>query len=199
MHRFDSRRARVAVAALFAAAGAQAQEVHKCTINGQVHYQALPCPSGDVVLPSAPMPSEQEQRQARTDLSRQRNQAASGRIYRPVYVPPPPPPPPPPPQVMAGSTTTTTITIPEPGRGPVVVRQTTSAPSPQPVSPPNPNQKPLSNCEKLNRDNVELQDRRDQLRAPGELATRRDLLQKAEADLAHVQEMARASTCKLAR
>jgi hypothetical protein len=196
MHRFDSRKTRVAVAALFAAAGVQAQDVHKCTINGQVHYQALPCPSGDVVLPSAPMPSEQEQRQAKTDLSRQRNQAASGRIYRPVYVPPPPAPPPAPPQVMAGSTTTT-ITIPEPGHGPVVVRQTTSAPSPQPLGPPN--QKPLSNCEKLNRDNVELQDRRDQLRAPGELATRRDLLQKAEADLAHVQEMARASTCKLAR
>ena len=197
MHRFDSRKARVAVAALFAAAGVQAQEVHKCTINGQVHYQALPCPSGDVVLPSAPMPSEQEQRQAKTDLSRQRNQAASGRIYRPVYVPPPPSPPPPPPQVIAGSTTTTTITIPEPGRGPVVVHQTTSTPS-RTVYPAI-NQKPLNNCEKLNRDSDELRDRRDQLQAPGELSTRKEMLQKAEADLAHVQDMARASNCRLTR
>ena len=195
MHRFDSRKACAAVAALFAAAGAQAQEVHKCTINGQVHYQALPCPSGDVVLPSAPMPSEQEQRQATTDLSRQRNQAATGRLYRPVYVPPPPPPPPLP-QVMAGSTTTTTITIPEPGHGPVVVHQTTTTPPPpRPAGPP---PKPLNNCEKLNRDYGELRDRRDQLRAPGELATRKELLQKAEADLAHVQEMAKASVCRLA-
>ena len=196
MHRFDSRRARVAVAALFAAACAQAQEVHKCTISGQVLYQALPCPSGDVVLPSVPTPSEQERRQASNDLSRQRSQAASGRIMRPVYASPPPPAPPLPQPVSAGTTTTTTITIPAAGHGPVVVRQTTSTPS----RPPNPVwQKPLNNCEKLNRDSVDLQDRRDQLRAPGELGTRQELLQKAEADLAHVQEMAKASSCRLTR
>ena len=83
----------VALAALFAAVAAQAQEVHKCTVNGAVTYQSTPCPAGDVVLPSVATPSDQEMRQARVDQNRQRYQAATGQYQRPIVVPPPPPPP----------------------------------------------------------------------------------------------------------
>ncbi|HEY8975719.1 MAG TPA: DUF4124 domain-containing protein, partial [Burkholderiaceae bacterium] len=52
------------LAALFATVAVHAQEVHKCTVNGTVTYQARPCATGDVVLPPAPMPSDQDTRQA---------------------------------------------------------------------------------------------------------------------------------------
>ena len=54
MNRRDSRDACVLLAALWAAVATQAQEVHKCTVNGQVSYQAKPCAPGDVVLSTAP-------------------------------------------------------------------------------------------------------------------------------------------------
>jgi len=196
MNRRDTRVAGAALALLCAAAGAHAQDVHKCSVNGQVVYQAQACPANDVVLQAAPTPSEQETRQAQNELWRQRMQAASGRIARPVYVPPPAPPPPPPPRMVMPSTTTTTVIMEPAGGGRVIIHQTTRTPA-QVVYPSD--QKPLNNCEKLNRDNGELLDRREQLRAPGELATRGELLRKAETDLAHVQDMAKASNCKLAR
>jgi len=182
----DTRTTGVMLAALFAAAAAQAQEVHKCTVNGAVTYQSTPCPAGDVVLPTAPTPSEQEQRQARADQNRQHWEAATGRIYRQTIVAPPPPPP-------TGSTTTTTIVV-LPGSGGnngYVIRQTTrnaSTPS-----------RPLSNCEKLNRDNNDAVDKRDQLRAPSELASHAEMLQKAESEVTRLQQLAMASNCKLSR
>ena len=181
----ETRAIGVMLAAPFGAAAAQAQDVHKCTINGAVSYQSTPCPSGDVVLQAPPTPSEQEQRQARSDQYRQQFQAATGRIFRPVPVPPPPPP------VVAGATTTTTIIV---SQGPkrVIIRQTrTGAPTPPP--------KPLTNCEKLNQDNDEAQDRRVQLRAPSELASHDELLRKAEADVTRIAQLATASNCHLKR
>ena len=191
MYGRESRAIGAMLAALFGAASAQAQDVHKCTINGAVSYQSTPCPSGDVVLQTPPTPSDQEQRQARSDLSRQRVQAATGWIMRPTVVPPPPPPPPPP---SPGTTTTTTIIVlPEnAAKRTVIIRQTRNA---VPAPPP----KPLNNCEKLNRDNDEAQDRRTQLRAPSELASHDDLLKKAEADVARVAQLATASNCHLKR
>src|ERR1700756_4824698 len=103
----EARAAGAALAVLLGAAAAQAQDVHKCTVNGAVNYQSTPCPSGDVVLQAPPTPSDQETRQARSDLSRQRVQAATGWIMRPAYVPPPPPPPPAP-----APSTTPTIFVP---------------------------------------------------------------------------------------
>jgi hypothetical protein len=190
MNRSDSRAACVVLASLWTGIGAQAQNIHKCMVNGQVSYQSTPCPASDVVLQAAPTPSEQESRQARVDLSRQRFQAATGTIARPIYVSPPPPPPPPP---NSPVTTTTVIVMPSAGRGTVIVRQTTRG------TTSSASQKPLTNCEKLNRDNNEAQDRREQLRAPGELASRREMLQKAEADVMHIQQMSAASNCRLAR
>ena len=175
----ESRAIGVALAALFGAVAAQAQDVHKCTINGAVSYQATPCPSGDVVLQAPPTPSEQETRQARSDLNRQRFQASTGWIMHPVTVPPPPPP--------AVTTTTTTTIITKRG---VIIRQTRSGP---PAPPP----KPLTNCEKLNQDNEEAQSRREQLRTPSELASHAELLQKAESDVSRIAQLATASNCNL--
>jgi hypothetical protein len=188
MNRTDSRAACVALASLWTVIAAQAQNVHKCSVNGQVSYQSMPCPASDVVLQAAPAPSEQESRQARIDLSRQRFQAATGTITRPVYASPPPPPPP-----IPAVTTTTVIVLPSAGRGAVIIRQTSHG------STSSAYEKPLTNCEKLNRDNNEAQDRREQLRAPGELASRQEMLQKAEADVTHIQQMSAASNCRLTR
>ena len=174
----------VALAALFAAVAAQAQEVHKCTVNGKVSYQSTPCPTGDVVLPTAPTPSDQELRQARVDQNRQRYQAATGQYLRPVIVPPPPPPP-------STSTTTTTIFVLPGAAGlrSMVIRQTTHG-----TPPPS---KPLTNCEKLNRDNLDAVDRRDQLKAPSELASHAELLAKAEGEVMRISQLAMASNCQL--
>jgi hypothetical protein len=176
----------VALAALFAAVAAQAQEVHKCTINGAVTYQAKPCPSGDVVLPTAPTPSEQELRQAQVDQNRQHYQAATGRYLRPVIVPPPPPPP------SNTSTTTTIFVLPgSDGQRSMVIRQTTrGTPAPS---------KPLTNCEKLNRDNLEAVDRRDQLKTPSEVASHAEMLAKAEGEVSRISQLAMASNCQLKR
>jgi hypothetical protein len=62
---------------------------------------------------------------------------------------------------------------------------------------PTPPARALNNCEKLNRDNAEATDRRDQLRGPSELTTRDELLRKAETDIARAQQLAAASNCKL--
>lgn len=177
----DPRAIGLALAALFAATAAQAQEVHKCNINGAVTYQSTPCPAADVVLPTAPAPSEQELRQARVDQSRQRWQAATGVILRPTYVPPPPPP--------SGDTTTTIVVLPSAGHNGMVIRQTTRGYAPA--------ARPLSNCEKLNRDSTDAIDRRDQLRAPSELASHAELLQKAESEVLRLQQLAMASNCRL--
>ena len=185
MNARESRAIGLALAALSVAVAAQAQDVHKCTINGAVTYQAKPCPSGDVVLQPPPTPSDQELRQARSDQSRQRFQARTGWIMRPTYVPPPPPPPPP-----AQTTTTTIIVLPTTTQRGVIIRQTRSGPPPPPP-------KPLNNCEKLNQDNEEAQSRREQLRAPSELASHAALLQKAEADVARIAQLATASNCNL--
>ena len=182
----ESRAIGVALAALFGAAAAQAQDVHKCTINGAVTYQAKPCPSGDVVLQAPPTPSDQEVREARSDQSRQRFQAQTGWIMRPTHVPPPPPPPPP------STTTTTIIVLPTATQRGVIIRQTHSGPPPPPP-------KPLNNCEKLNQDNEDAQSRREQLRAPSELASHAELLQKAESDVTRIARLATASNCNLGR
>ncbi len=186
MNRLDARAACVLLGALCVPVCAHAQDVHKCMANGQASYQSGPCPTSDVVLQSAPTPSDQETRQARGELSRQRFQAATGTLSRPVYAPPPSPSPSP-------VTTTTVVVMPSSGRGAVIIRQTTTG------STSLASQKPLTNCEKLNRDNGEARDRRDQLRAPGELASRQEMLQKAEADVTHIQQMSAASNCRLAR
>ncbi|MBC7663642.1 MAG: hypothetical protein H7276_07570 [Caulobacter sp.] len=181
----DQRAIGLVLAALFAATAAQAQEVHKCNVNGAVTYQSTPCPAADLLLPTAPTPSDQELRQARVDQSRQRWQAATGVLMRPTYVPPPPPPP------SGDSTTTTTIVVlPSAGHNGMVIRQTTHG-----YTPP---AKPLSNCEKLNRDSTDAIDRRDQLRAPSELASHAEMLQKAESEVLRLQQLAMASNCKLA-
>ncbi len=185
----DPRRTGAMLAALLAAVAAQAQDVHKCTVNGAVTYQSTPCPAGDVVLPTAPTPSDQETRQARADQNRQRFEAATGRIYRQTLVPPPPPPPPPP----AVSTTTTIVVLPGAGRNGVIIRQTQTT-----HNPPAP-AKPLNNCEKLNRDSADAVDRRDQLRAPSELASHAEMLQKAESEVTRLQQLATASNCRPAR
>ena len=185
----ESRAIGAVLAALFGASAAQAQDVHKCTVNGAVSYQSTPCPAGDTVLQAPPTPSDQEQRQARSDLSRQRMQAATGWIMRPTPVPPPPPPPPPPSPV----TTTTIIVLPANAtKRTIIIRQARAA---APTPPP----KPLNNCEKLNQDNDEAQDRRAQLLAPSELASHDDLLHKAEADVARIAQLATASNCHLKR
>jgi hypothetical protein len=145
----DPRRTGAMLAALLAAVAAQAQDVHKCTVNGAVTYQSTPCPAGDVVLPTAPTPSDQETRQARADQNRLRFEAATGRIYR---------------------------------------RTTQNPPAPA---------KPLNNCEKLNRDSADAVDRRDQLRAPSELASHAEMLQKAESEVARLQQLATAGNCRL--
>jgi len=174
----------VALAALFAAVAAQAQEVHKCTVNGAVTYQSTPCPAGDVVLPTVATPSDQEMRQARVDQNRQRYQAATGQYLRPIVVPPPPPPP-------SNTTTTTTIVVLPGSTGgrSMIIRQTTHG-TPPPA-------KPLTNCEKLNRDNIDAVDRRDQLKAPSELASHAELLAKAEAEVTRISQLAMASNCPL--
>lgn len=178
----DTRTCGVVLAALFAAVAAQAQEVHKCTVNGAVTYQSKPCPSGDVVLPTTPVPSDQELRQARADQSRQRYQAATGRLMDRTVVAPPPPP------AQPSTTETTIYVLPSRGRA-YVVRQTTRTPAPPPP--------PLSNCEKLNRDNTEAVDKRDQLKAPSELASHAELLQKAENEVTRYRQLAQASNCNL--
>ena len=155
--------------------------MHKCTIDGAVAYQAKPCPSGDVVLQAPAAPSDQEERQARSDLSRQRYQAATGRLMRPAYVPPPPPP--------STTTTTTIIVMPNAGNRTVIIRENRRAPAPP----------PLNNCEKLNRENMDAVDRRNQLRAPSELASHAELLGKAEAEVSRIEQLAAASNCPLRR
>jgi hypothetical protein len=183
-----------ALAALFATVAVHAQEVHKCTVNGAVTYQARPCATGDVVLPAAPTPSEQETRQAQEDLRRQRRQASSGWIYRQNVVPPPPPPPSPPPP----STTTTIIVLPGDSADAIIIRRKhtrrASSTTTSDWTPPPP---PKDNCEKLNRDNVEAVDRVQQLRAPSELASHDALLRKAQDDVARIEQLATASNCRL--
>ena len=189
MNARDRRLSGLVVAGLFAAVAAQAQEVHKCTVNGAVTYQAKPCPSGDVVLPTAPTPTEQDTRQAQADLSRQQWQASTGRIMKRQIVPPPPPPPP----VQSSTTQTTVYVVPSAnGRNGYVIRETTRTP----VAPP---PKPLNNCEKLSRDNAAAVDKRDQLKAPSDLASHAQMLQSAEDEVTRLQQLASASNCKLGR
>lgn len=188
MNRFDARTACALLGSLWTMVGAQAQDVHKCMTSGQATYQAGACPTSDVLLQAAATPSDEETRQARSELSRQRLQAATGTLRRPVYVSPPPPP-----RQAAPVTTTTVVVMPAGGRGAVIIRQTTTGSLSPAFS------RPLTNCEKLNRDNIEASDRRDQLRSPGELASRQEMLQKAEADVVHIQQMSAASNCKLGR
>jgi hypothetical protein len=147
-----------ASAMLLAAAAAHAQDVHKCTVNGAVTYQAQPCPSGDVVLQAPPTPSDQEVNQARGDLQRQRFQAATGWIVPPRIVRPP---------------------------------------RLNPRQPPASPTKAQSNCAKLNQDYVEAQDRRAQLRHPSEVAAHDEMLRKAEADVARIEQLAVAGNCNL--
>lgn len=194
MTRSDRRVA--CLAALFATVAVQAQEVHKCTVNGAVTYQAKPCPAGDVVLPAAPTPSDQETRQAQEDGDRQRRQADSGWIYRRNIVPPPPPPEPPPPPPP----TTTIIVLPGDSADAIIIRRkhakhaSSSTSTTSDWTPPPP---PKNNCEKLNRDNAEAVDRQAQLRPPSELASHDELLKKAEDDIARIRQLAAASNCRL--
>jgi len=181
MNARETRASGVMLAALFAAVAAQAQEVHKCTVNGAVTYQSKPCPAVDVVLPSTPMPSEQDQRQAKADLRRQRYQAETGQILDRQIVPPPPP-------AQQTTTTTDVYVIPTKHGRAYVLRETrTSGPPP----------KPLSNCDKLNQEYAAAEDKRVQLRAPSELASHDEMLQNAENDVARIRQLAQASHCNL--
>ena len=61
-----------------AALSAQAQNVHKCTVDGKVSYSDMPCPSAaasatTLVVPAAP-PADPA---AAADLARQKKQAAA--------------------------------------------------------------------------------------------------------------------------
>jgi hypothetical protein len=174
-----SRRAGVALAAMFCAVAAPAQEVHKCTINGAVSYQATPCPQGDVVLQPSPTPSDQEIRQARVDQSREHFQAATGRIMRPVRVAPPPPPPPPP--------VRTIVVVPADPYSPIIIQQRVGA------------TRPLTNCELLDRDNEQALANRDQAQAASDLATHSELLKNAQANVARIVQLAAAGNCHLKR
>lgn len=185
MNARERRASGLVLAGLFAAVAAHAQEVHKCTVNGAVTYQAKPCASGDVVLPTAPVPTEQDQRQAKADLSRQRYQAATGRILDRQLVPPPPPP------VQPSTTQTTVYVLPGAnGQSAYVIRQTKRVPTQAPA-------KPLSNCDKLNNDYSAAVDKRDQLKAPSELASHAQMLQSAEDDVGRLKQLAQASNCNL--
>ncbi len=178
----DARTSGVALAALLAAAPAPAQEVHKCTANGSVTYQSKPCPTGDVTLPAAPTPSDQELRQARADQSRQRYQADTGQIIDRTIVPPPPPP------AQATTTETTVYVLPGANGRAYLVRKTT-----RPAEPP----KPLSNCDKLNADYAAAVDKYQQLKAPSELASHAELLRNANNEVARIRQLAEASHCNL--
>ena len=199
MNRRDSRDACVLLATLWAAVAAQGQEVHKCTTGGQVTYQAKPCATGDVVLPAAPTPSDQGLREASGNLQRQHLQAATGHIFQPVHAAPPPPPPAPPPPPGPTSTTTTIVLPSGDGQDTVIIRRTKHARTSNPNAELPPPAPPANNCERLNRDNAEAQDRRDQLQAPSELASREASLQKARADVARIRDLALASNCRLTR
>ena len=185
MNAREMRASGLALAGLFAAVAAPAQEVHKCTINGSVTYQAKPCPSGDVVLPTAPVPSDQDQQQAKADLRRQRYQAATGRILDRQIVPPPPPPP------TTSTTQTTVYVLPGSNGQTYVVRQTTRTPgAPAPT-------KAQSNCDKLNSDYAAAVEKRQQLLAPSELTNHAQILQAAEDDVTRIRQLAQASNCNL--
>ena len=181
------RLAGAALATLFAAGAALAREVHKCTINGAVSYQPTPCPQGDVVLQAPPTPSDQEIRQARSDQSRQRFEASSGRVMRPYRMPSPPPAPPPPPPPMM---TTTIIFFPNDLYPALIIRQQQRAAAARPA-------RPLTHCEQLNVDNDNALERRDLLRLPDERAAHPDLLKGAEDDVARIAQLAKAGYCRL--
>lgn len=189
--------------ATLAGAAVQAQEVHKCTLNGQVTYQAKPCGASDVVVPIPSGPSDRELSEAKRDLGRQRYQAATGRLIAPpprAYVAPPPPPAPPTPsgfivQQQPQITTTTTTLIVLPSRSTAIIRTTkTTRTNAAPPLPP-----PANNCEKLNRENGAAVDRRDELKAPGELQSRQEMLANVQAQIDRLRDMAQASNRRLAR
>ena len=173
------RFAGVALAALSCMAAAHAQEVHKCTIDGAVSYQPTPCPQGDVVLQPPPTPSDQEILQARVDQSRQRFQAATSRIARPIRVPPPPPPQPAP-------VTTMIVVLPGNTYSTVIIRQRRAVPA-----------KPLTNCEQLDRDNDQALANREQARAATDLPTQAALVKNADTDVARIVQLATAGHCHL--
>lgn len=56
-----------------------------------------------------------------------------------------------------------------------------------------------THCEQLNQDNSDALDRREELRAPSELASHAELLQKVEAEVARIAQLATASNCRLRR
>jgi hypothetical protein len=60
-----------------AAAGALAQEVHKCTQDGHVTYQAKPCAGTDKVLPISGGPDEEQVEAARQRAESQKARAAA--------------------------------------------------------------------------------------------------------------------------
>ena len=224
MNRQELAAACCVLGAMLAGPGVQAQEVHKCTIDGHVTYQPKPCPGADVVVPMQSGPSAQEVHDAQRDLARQRLQAAVGRPISPVqhaYAAPPPPPPPPsltppapPPRraewpamvVQTASptvTTTTTTTTTDNGvdttthsvtRTTKTTRTTSPSSLPPPVQTP-----PASNCEELDRENSQALDRREQLKAPSELTTRQQILANLDAELARLHDLAKASNCRLKR
>jgi len=178
-----SRIAGLALAGLSCAAAAPAQEVHKCTINGAVSYQPTPCPQGDVVLQAPPTPSDQEVMQARVDQSRQRFQAATSRIARPVRVPPPPPPPPPPPTIV----TTTIVVLPNDNTySTVVIHQRRTGRT-----------RPLTNCQQLDRDRAQALADREQARVATDLATQPALVKNADTNVARIEQLATAGNCHL--
>ena len=177
--------ASVALLVLSVAASAQAQEVHKCTVNGAVTYQPMPCPQGDVMLETPATPSDQEIRQARANQSRQRYQAATGWVMRPTRVAPPRPAPPP-----IVTTTTTIVYFAGDLYPALIIRQQQRAAAARPA-------KPLSNCEQLNVDNDNAFERRDLLRLPDERAAHPDLLKGAEDDVARIAQLAKAGYCRL--
>ncbi len=175
------------------APAAWAQDVHKCTVGGQVQYQARPCAGSDVVVQTPATPSAQEMRDANDDLRRQRWEAATGRL-----LPRPPQRVAPPsfqqqPQTASTTTTTTTIIV-NSATSHSVIHSTTRTVQPGTSSQSLALPPPRNNCEKLNRDNDEALSRRDELSAPSELASRQQRLADVQAQLTRIREWRRRAT-----
>ena len=213
-HRARAVRGLAGVVLVVAMASAAAQEVHKCTVNGQAVYQAGPCSGKDAVVDTGPVPSDAERRAGQADAARQRMEAATGRIYvpRPLlappprYVPPTPRPlivaPPPPSRTVIMSSTTVNVFQGTQGANSVTrvtTHRTTVVNDGARSYPPATLPPPRDNCERLNRDLDEALDRRDAMKAPGELRNRQEMLDKAIADADRVRALAHASNCRLAR
>ena len=171
-----------AVACLAAAGAVQAQSVHKCTVNGQVTYQAAPCAAGEAPVTLPPGPSTQEQQDARADASRQRYEADSGVLVRKRA------------SAKRAQRADGGRSYEPPVADHMIVddRSAWGQPAPAPVVG-------ADACSQINARYREAMDRRDAMKAPGELADRQAKLQKATDDADRAVAEGVAAHCKLTR